>query len=456
MENVEASETNNKPRSVTTLSKSSMIIADRDNVYKNIRVLISQLLGIDPKINVVPDVSSLAHPDNNTKSPRDNPDEHAPTLSPEKSQDKERPEDITNELVNNDKNHVDQPIDIVNIEELNFDDIPIGQRLTPDIAKRLKNRKGQDVGSSNTSSKSVRKKASVGPTKRWSKVVTPISKKKSLKRKEVPFESSESDHNVEHIVQDIISTSRKQASGKKIPANIPGVPLDNVFFTLLKMFKNGNMFIKEGFGKYYEILVKEFIVNISRECDNKRSKEFRKVEITANPVKEWTRKGKLSASALSVKYVVLHEIGAPNWVPTNHTSNIAIALDFASFIGGVILSQHPSILINSNSTCNMDPPLSLHYRLFTRKHVPDIVMTSGKAPSRSTDKTGILAEPKDNCKTLDETIKSCTERKSKIEMFIKALSEEKGGVKDDGTDEEEENEDMTGASDEEDTNNDKD
>ncbi|KAI5401186.1 hypothetical protein KIW84_065871 [Lathyrus oleraceus] len=172
MENVEASETNNKPRSVTTLSKSSMIIADRDNVYKNIRVLISQLLGIDPKINVVPDVSSLAHPDNNTKSPRDNPDEHAPTLSPEKSQDKERPEDITNELVNNDKNHVDQPIDIVNIEELNFDDIPIGQRLTPDIAKRLKNRKGQDVGSSNTSSKSVRKKASVGPTKRWSKALS--------------------------------------------------------------------------------------------------------------------------------------------------------------------------------------------------------------------------------------------------------------------------------------------
>lgn len=34
-----------------------------------------------------------------------------------------------------------------------------------------------------------------------------------------------------------------------------------------------------GFGKCYEMLVKEFIVNIPKECDNKRSKEFRKVYV---------------------------------------------------------------------------------------------------------------------------------------------------------------------------------
>lgn len=34
-----------------------------------------------------------------------------------------------------------------------------------------------------------------------------------------------------------------------------------------------------GFGKCYEMLVKEFIVNISKERDNKRSKEFRKVYV---------------------------------------------------------------------------------------------------------------------------------------------------------------------------------
>ena len=70
MEDVEAFETSNRSRNVTTLSKSNMIVADRDYVDKNIRVLISQVLGIEPKTNVVPDVStSLAQPDNTNETP---------------------------------------------------------------------------------------------------------------------------------------------------------------------------------------------------------------------------------------------------------------------------------------------------------------------------------------------------------------------------------------------------
>ena len=38
-----------------------------------------------------------------------------------------------------------------------------------------------------------------------------------MKRKEVPSGSSDSDCDVENDVQDIISTIRKKASGKKIP-----------------------------------------------------------------------------------------------------------------------------------------------------------------------------------------------------------------------------------------------
>lgn len=34
-----------------------------------------------------------------------------------------------------------------------------------------------------------------------------------------------------------------------------------------------------GFGKCYEMLVKEFRANISKECDNKRNEEFRKVYV---------------------------------------------------------------------------------------------------------------------------------------------------------------------------------
>ena len=37
-------------------------------------------------------------------------------------------------------------------------------------------------------------------------------------------------------------------------------------------------------------------------------------------------KEKLSAGKLSVKYAILHRIGAENWVPTNHTSTISVVL----------------------------------------------------------------------------------------------------------------------------------
>ena len=48
--------------------------------------------------------------------------------------------------------------------------------------------------------------------------------------KEVPYESSDSHHDVEHNVQDIMSTDKKQASGQNIPANIPEVPINNISF----------------------------------------------------------------------------------------------------------------------------------------------------------------------------------------------------------------------------------
>lgn len=139
----------------------------------------------------------------------------------------------------------------------------------------------------------------------------------------------------------------------------------------------------------------------------------------------------------------------------NHvaSSDVKILIAFPSVIYGVILSQHPSILISSDSVCKRDLPLSLHYRLFTGKHVPDIVMTSGQTSSRPTTRINILAELKDTCKTLDETIKSYTQRKTKLEILIKALSEEEGIVKGDGTSEEDANEEGFDASDDEDTTN---
>ncbi|XP_058787694.1 uncharacterized protein LOC131662030 [Vicia villosa] len=115
--------------------------------------------------------------------------------------------------------------------------------------------------------------------------------------------------------------------------------------------------------KCYEVLVKEFIVNLHEDYGNKETEEYLKVfvrgkcinfsptvinkflersneahpemevsdnqmckEITAGQVKTWPVKGKLTVSKLSVKYVVLQRIGAANWVPTQDKSTISTLL----------------------------------------------------------------------------------------------------------------------------------
>lgn len=66
--------------------------------------------------------------------------------------------------------------------------------------------------------------------KRWSKIVTPLTKKRFLKKKEVTSGYRDSDFDVKHDVQDIVSTTRKKTSRKKVPSNIPEVPNDNISF----------------------------------------------------------------------------------------------------------------------------------------------------------------------------------------------------------------------------------
>ncbi|MCI76111.1 envelope-like protein, partial [Trifolium medium] len=44
------------------------------------------------------------------------------------------------------------------------------------------------------------------------------------------------------------------------------------------------------------------------------------------PDQAMPKKGKVSASKLSVKYVVLNRIGAVNWVPTTHTVDVTTGL----------------------------------------------------------------------------------------------------------------------------------
>ncbi|XP_058732942.1 uncharacterized protein LOC131604527 [Vicia villosa] len=233
-------------------------------------------------------------------------------------------------------------------------------------------------------SKAVTKSKGVGLSKSWSRAIP-------IKRKEREIVEPESD--VEVNVPDI--PSRKKHTTSKLAASIPEVPIDNVSFhyassasrwkyvlqkrlaverelapnalenkEVLELIQEAGLLkIVCNLPKCYEKLVKEFVVNLSEDCGNSRSADYRKVfvrgkcvslspsvinkflertdeaqtelevtdnqvcqVITAKQVKSWPMKEKLTASKLSIKYAMLHKIRAANWVPINHKSTISTVL----------------------------------------------------------------------------------------------------------------------------------
>ncbi|WJX96807.1 hypothetical protein P8452_77963 [Trifolium repens] len=292
-------------------------------------------------------------------------------------------------------------------------------------AEATKSPKKKKVAAEATTS--TKKKKMYGPLRRSSRVEIPAKQKQQgSKRKTINLTDSESDaeENAPEIstaskqktpkkmkiaatvsaedavakAPGILSTQKKKA-GRSIPQNIPDVPMDNVSFHFSNsaakwkfvyhkrlalerelsdealeckevmdlILQAGLMKTVSGIGRCYEKLVKEFIVNIGEDCDNKLSKEYHQVfvrgkcvqfspavinaylgrreygypgfeptnnqvckTITANQVKVWPLKGKVPSVMLSIKYAILNRIGAVNWVPTSHTSTIATGL--AKFI----------------------------------------------------------------------------------------------------------------------------
>ncbi|XP_057443996.1 uncharacterized protein LOC130736167 [Lotus japonicus] len=216
--------------------------------------------------------------------------------------------------------------------------------------------------------------------------------------------------------------------------------------------KAGLMKTVVGLGRCFDKLVKEFIVNISAACNISGSPEFHKVfvsgkcinfsplivntylgrspvdvvgeevsldeiaaEITAGQVKHWPSKGLLSSAHLSVKYAILNRIGAANWAPTKHASNVSSGLakliyligthaqiDFGSFvfeqtmrhadsyalklpisfpfmISEIILNQHPDILFADESPSVKASLLTVDNRLLIGTHVPDVAGITAKS-----------------------------------------------------------------------------
>ncbi|KAL5147143.1 hypothetical protein HKD37_06G016882 [Glycine soja] len=264
------------------------------------------------------------------------------------------------------------PSDLIDLEEVESDEEPIANKLAPGIAERLQSRKGKTpiTRSGRIKTMAQKKSTPITPTtSRWSKVAIP-----SKKRKEIS--SSDSDYDVELDVPDI---RRAKKSGKKVPENVPDAPLDNISFHSIGNVERWKFVYQRRIALERELgrnaldckeimdLIKAagLLKTVSKlgDCYESLKDEYQKVfvrgkcvrfspavinkylgrptegvvdidvsehqiakEITAKRVQHWPKKGKLSAGKLSVKYAILHRIGAANWVPTNHTSTVATGL----------------------------------------------------------------------------------------------------------------------------------
>ncbi|XP_050915833.1 uncharacterized protein LOC127130921 [Lathyrus oleraceus] len=377
----------------------------------------------------------------------------------------------------------------VDLEE--FSDNELLSSVLPSIAKRVRTRREKktvaqmsprkkiDVPTSSKTTVAVEsspKRKVHGPTKSWSKVVP--------KKKKTKFVVAESDSDVPCNVSDILWKyiyQKRLALERELAQNV----LDcKDIMDLIQ--EAGLMKIVTQFSKCYERLVKEFMVNLSEEYVDGKSKEFRKVYVRgkcvnfspsvinkylgrpdeAQPeleVRKWPLKGKLVASKLSVKYAMLHKIGAANWVPTNHKSTVAVMLgkfiyvvgtkakfDYGSYIFyqtlkhagsfsvkghiafpclicGIVLNQFPNILTENDYVKKRESPMSFNHKLFLGTHVPDIVMTSGETSrvSNQPGKVVVIVMLKETCRELEA-------RKLNLEKLISSLEMTEGDVLADG------------------------
>jgi hypothetical protein len=103
--------------------------------------------------------------------------------------------------------------DVVDLDVIDDLDQTVNEVASGSIAKRLRNRKGEDVDVVTNTTKPIKKKM-VGPNRRPSKVEVPTKKqKKSLKRKQASV--GDSDYDVEEEVPNIVSSPKKKTRKKK-------------------------------------------------------------------------------------------------------------------------------------------------------------------------------------------------------------------------------------------------
>ena len=166
---------------------------------------------------------------------------------------------------------------------------------------------------------------------------------------------------------------------------------------------------------------------------------------------------------LSTKYSILDRIGAANWAPTNHTFSISTGLAnlilnigtkaklnfgayvvekvmkhadtyvvklpivFPCFLTELVLSQHPHILGKDEEKLKKVSLLIFDNKRFAGSHVQDIETPTTKNVSATedyvpastpTEDSNILSKLIDQSKAHQDTIKTCTRKKARLDILI--------------------------------------
>lgn len=278
--------------------------AERSETDKELRKFVASVLK-EVNFDVLPDVqTSLAKDPSPDNESREKVEENVPDHTVRERRSKKKVQLV------------------VNVEELASDEELLTNIVTPSITKRLQRRKGKTVALEDSPSREVKRKDDelkgthsrrsigkyhVGPTRSWSKVVTPTRKRKVVS-------SSEYEFDVAQDFQDI--TPIKRYTNKKPHDARSKAPLDNASLRYVKNEERWKYVIQRRvalerelgkyalkwkevmelievaglmktvthFGPCYENIVKEFVVTIPDGYDDTKSVDYGKVYVRANVV----------------------------------------------------------------------------------------------------------------------------------------------------------------------------
>ncbi|KAK2450699.1 hypothetical protein QL285_009808 [Trifolium repens] len=110
-------------------------------------------------------------------------------------------------------------------------------------------------------------------------------------------------------------------------------------------------------------------------------------------------------------------------IPHGKSWAVKLVIAFPTLICGIIMDQHPNILLPDDEMCKRESLISLHYKLFEGKHAADITMPAKKAVS-----SGKVASSSMKRKTMivsmEAAVRALDEQKKELEKVIAALKQE--------------------------------